>query len=71
MTQHGLLLSTSLALLIGNLSKDDSDVNENGKKVIGLDWQNNKFVRASLFFVHFFAVTARLRGENVQYRVLW
>ena len=27
----------------GNLSNDDGDVNENGKKAIGLDWQNNNF----------------------------
>ena len=26
--------------------------------------QNNNFARASRFFVHFFAVTARLRREN-------
>ena len=26
--------------------------------------QNNKLARASRFFVHFFAVTARLRREN-------
>ena len=38
--------------------------NENGKKEIGLDWQNNKFARALRFFVHFFAVTARLPREN-------
>ena len=51
-------------LAIGSLSNDDGDVNENGKKAIGLDWQNNNFARASRFFVHFFAVTARLRREN-------
>ena len=50
--------------LIGSLSKDDGDVNENGKKAIGLDLQNNNFARASRFFVYFFAVTARLRREN-------
>ena len=27
--------------------------------------KNNKFARASRFFEHFFAVTARLRRENV------
>ena len=27
--------------------------------------QDNKFARASRFFVHFFAVVARLRRENV------
>ena len=37
---------------------------ENGKKAIDFDWQNNNFARASRFFVHFFAVTARLRRES-------
>ena len=46
------------------LSNDDGDVNENDKKVIGLDRQNNNSARASRFFVHFFAVTAKLRREN-------
>ena len=51
--------------LLGSLSNDD--VNENGKKAKGLDWQNNNFARASRFFVHFFAVTARLRHEDVYF----
>ena len=34
------------------------------KKAIGLEWQINNFARASLSFVHFFAVTARLRRET-------
>ena len=34
------------------------------KKAIGLDWQNSNFAGASRLSVHFFAVTARLRGEN-------
>ena len=36
------------------------------EKAIGLDWQkkNNNFARASRFFVHFFAVAARLRRES-------
>ena len=34
----------------GNLSNDDGDVNENGKKAIGLDWQNNNFARAAFFY---------------------
>ena len=50
--------------MLGSLSNDDGDVNENGKKAIGLDKQNNNFARASRFFVHFFAVTVRLRREN-------
>ena len=48
----------------GSVSNDDGDVNENGKKAIRLDRQNNKSARASRFFVHFFAATARLRHEN-------
>ena len=28
------------------LSKDDGDVNKNGKKSLGLDWQNNNSARA-------------------------
>ena len=50
-------------MILGNLSNDDVDVNENGKKAIGLDWLNNNFARASCFFVHFFAVSARLPCE--------
>ena len=53
-----------ILILRGSLSNDDGDVNENGTKTIGLDWQNNNFARASRFLVHFFAVTARLRCEN-------
>ena len=41
-------------------SNDDGDGNENGEKAIGLDEQNNNFARASLFFVHFLAIVARL-----------
>ena len=51
-------------MILGNLSNDDVDVNENGKKEIGLDRLNNNFARASWFFVHFFAVSARLPRET-------
>ena len=34
------------------------------QKTICLDWKNNNFARPSRFFVHFFAVSARLRREN-------
>ena len=53
-----------IVFILGSLSNDDGDRNENGKKTIGLDKQNNNFARASRFFVHFFAVLARLRREN-------
>ena len=53
---------------MGSLGNDDGDGDgdgdENGQKAIGLDKQNNNFARASRFFVHFFAVVARLRREN-------
>ena len=58
-------------VLLGSLSNDDGDVFENGKKATGLDRQNNNFARASRFFVHFFAVIARLRRENAYFHVLW
>ena len=31
------------------LSNDDGNSNENSKKAIGLDWQNNNFAHALLF----------------------
>ena len=53
-------------MLRSAVSNDDGDASENGKrKAIGLDWQKNNPARASRFFVHFVAVTARLRRENV------
>ena len=50
--------------IIRSLANNDGDINENGKKVIGLDWQNNNSARASCLFVNFFAVTAQLQHEN-------
>ena len=50
--------------MLGSLHNDDGKGNENGKKPIGLDWQNNNFARASRFFVHFLAVVARLQRES-------
>ena len=38
-----------------SFSNNDGDGNENGKKTIGLYWQNKRF------FVHFLAVVASLR----------
>ena len=45
-------------------SLSNGDGNKNGKKQIGLDWQNNIFARLWLFFVPFFAVVALLRRET-------
>ena len=50
--------------LIGSFSDDDGDGKENVQKTIRFIEQNNKFARASRFFLHFFAVTAPLRREN-------
>ena len=47
-----------------NINNDDGDGNVNGKKTIGLDWQNNNLARASCFFVHFSAVAAQLQRES-------
>ena len=59
-----------MMLLIWSLSNDDGDVKENGNDAIGLDQQNNNFPRASRFFVHFFAVVARLQRESASFHVL-
>ena len=39
--------------IIGSWSNDDGDINENGKKAISVDWQNNSSARASHFFSTF------------------
>ena len=49
---------------VRSFSNDDGDGNENVKKSNRFIEQNNNYARASRFFVHFFAVTARLRREN-------
>ena len=49
------MVSITLVLKLGSLS------NEKGKKATGSDWQNSNSVRGITPFVHFFAVTARLR----------
>ena len=46
------------------LRSNEGDDNGNTTKAIGLIKKNNNFARASRFFVHFFAITARLRCEN-------
>ena len=46
------------------LYNDDGDDNENGKKAIGLDWQNDNFARASRFFCTF--LSRPLHDYNVK-----
>ena len=60
----GVGMKNRQRLVLGSLRKDYDDGNENGKKAIGLDKQNNNFARASRFFVHFSAVVARLQRET-------
>ena len=67
------LLTASPKALLGSFSNDDDegDSNDSAKKRNGFVKQNNNFARASRFFVHFFAVTARLRRENAWFHSLW
>ena len=64
---------TTLLLPIGSLNKQRRRrrQRERQNKAIGLDWQNNNFARAPRFFVHFFAVTARLRRGTPGFHVFW
>ena len=57
-------------IVIASLSNDDCNVNENGKKVTGLAWQNNNFTRASCFFVHFFKSLPSLHDYDVKCLIL-
>jgi len=54
-----------LSTILESLRNDDGDGNENGKKAMGLDKQNNNFARASRFFVHLSAVVARLLQREI------
>jgi len=56
---------------IRTLRNDDGNDNKNGRKAIGLDWQNNNFARASHLFVHFLAFVAQLRHEFLISRALF
>ena len=49
---------------LGSLSNDDADGNENGKKAIGLISKTTTLQVHHAFFVHFFAVVARLQRES-------
>ena len=54
--------------ILGSLSSDDGDVNENGKNAIGLIRRN--FALASCLFVHFSTNAARIRRETAYFHVL-
>ena len=49
--------------ILGSLSNDDGAARERQKNNRFMK-QNNNFARAAHFFVHFFAITPRLRREN-------
>ena len=53
-----------LCSALESLSNDDGEGNENVKKAVGLDLQNNNFAGALRFFVYSFAVTARPRRKK-------
>ena len=57
----GARMKNCQRLVLGSLRNEDDDGNENGKKAIGLDKQNNNFARASRFFVQFSLVVARVQ----------
>ena len=49
---------------LGSFSNDDGDGNEDVKKSIGLDWQNNNSARASCFFWYISLLS--LQGYDVE-----
>ena len=53
-------------MTLGTLRSDDGDGNGDATKAIGLI-SKQQFARASRFFVHLSAVSARLRRENAQF----
>ena len=59
-SQYGVLL-TREPVSLGTLRFNDATATRNNR----FNKLNNNFARASRFFVHFFAVFARLRRENV------
>ena len=62
--KHKILLYSGYEDIKQVEGRSDGDGNENGKKAIGSDWQNNNLAPVSRFFVHFLAVVARLRRET-------
>ena len=60
-----------LCSALGSSSNDNGEGNDNVKKVVRLDLQNNNFARALRFFLHFFAVTARPQRKSASFHVFW
>ena len=70
MTLVPVLVVVSSQILIGSLSNYDADGNENSKKAIGLISKTSTLHVHHAFFVHFFAVIARLQRESAWIHVL-
>ena len=58
-------LHSSTEASLKSLSNEDGDGNENGKTSNGLGLAKQQLCTCITLFVHFLAVTARLRRENV------
>ena len=58
-------LNSSTEASLKSSSNEDGDGNENGKKSNGLGLAKQQLCTCTTLFVHFLAVTARLRRENV------
>ena len=74
MSQWWLFLHWLRWLIIRDFKVWRRDGNKNVKNSHGFNKQNSNkknFARASRFFVHFVAVSARIRPENDQFNVLW
>ena len=54
------IYKVTFEIKIGSLSNDDADGNESGKKAISLIRKTTTLHVHHAFFVHFFAVVARL-----------
>ena len=67
LTQH---FAPKWEVLIGSLSNDDADGNENDKKAIGMISKTTTLHVHHAFFVHFFAAVARLQRESAWIHVL-
>ena len=55
-----------LCSALESLSNDDGEGNENVKKAIGLDLQNNNFAGALRFFVHMYIPLPSLHDHDVK-----
>ena len=58
-------LNSSTEASLKSSSNEDGDGNENGKKSNGLGLAKQQLCTCTTLFVHFLAVTGRLRRENV------